>query len=187
MAFGIVDLSLAPTPQVGDSVGEILQAMGVVRLGAPGSTAALALLNDAVKKGGSFASSSVGGLSGAFVAVSEDAALAEAVERGDLTLAKLEAMTAVCSVGLDMIAVPGDTDAETLAALIADEAAIGVINHKTTASRIIPVPGKGPGDRAVFGGLFGEMVILPIHAAGGSTAFVRHGGRIPAPLSSLRN
>jgi uncharacterized protein (UPF0210 family) len=187
VAFGIVDLSLAPTPQVGDSVGEILQAMGVVRLGAPGSTAALALLNDAVKKGGSFASSSVGGLSGAFVAVSEDAALAEAVERGDLTLAKLEAMTAVCSVGLDMIAVPGDTDAETLAALIADEAAIGVINHKTTASRIIPVPGKGPGDRAVFGGLFGEMVILPIHAAGGSTAFVRHGGRIPAPLSSLRN
>ncbi len=187
VAFGIVDLSLAPTPQVGDSVGEILQAMGVVRLGAPGSTAALALLNDAVKKGGSFASSSVGGLSGAFVAVSEDAALAEAVERGDLTLAKLEAMTAVCSVGLDMIAVPGDTDAETLAALIADEAAIGVINHKTTASRIIPVPGKGPGDRAVFGGLFGEMVILPIHAAGGSTAFVQHGGRIPAPLSSLRN
>lgn len=185
--FGIVDLSLAPTPQVGDSVGEILQAMGVVRLGAPGSTAALALLNDAVKKGGSFASSSVGGLSGAFVAVSEDAALARAVEVGDLTLSKLEAMTAVCSVGLDMIAVPGDTDAETLAGLIADEIAIGVINHKTTAVRVIPVPGKGPGDRAVFGGLFGETAILPIHAAGGSTAFVRHGGRIPAPLSSLRN
>jgi uncharacterized protein (UPF0210 family) len=187
VAFGIVDLSLAPTPQVGDSVGEILQAMGVQRLGAPGSTAALALLNDAVKKGGSFASSSVGGLSGAFVAVSEDAALAEAVERGDLTLSKLEAMTAVCSVGLDMIAVPGNTDAETLAALIADEAAIGVINHKTTAVRVIPVPGKRAGERAVFGGLFGEMTILPIHAAGGSTAFVRHGGRIPAPLSSLRN
>ena len=187
VAFGIVDLSLAPTPQVGDSVGEILQAMGVVRLGAPGSTAALALLNDAVKKGGSFASSSVGGLSGAFVAVSEDAALADAVERGDLTLSKLEAMTAVCSVGLDMIAVPGDTDAETLAALIADEVAIGVINHKTTAVRVIPVPGKGPGERAVFGGLFGEMAILPIHAAGGATAFVRHGGRIPAPLSSLKN
>lgn len=185
--FGIVDLSLAPTPQVGDSVGEILQAMGVARLGAPGSTAALALLNDAVKKGGSFASSSVGGLSGAFVAVSEDAALADAVERGDLTLAKLEAMTAVCSVGLDMIAVPGETDAETLAALIADEVAIGVINHKTTAVRMIPVPGKGAGERAVFGGLFGEMVILPIHAASGSTAFVHHGGRIPAPLSSLRN
>lgn len=185
--FGIVDLSLAPTPQVGDSVGEILQAMGVLRIGAPGSTAALALLNDAVKKGGSFASSSVGGLSGAFVAVSEDAALAHAVEQGDLTLAKLEAMTAVCSVGLDMIAVPGDTDAETLAALIADEVAIGVINHKTTAVRVIPVPGKFAGDRAVFGGLFGEMAILPIHAAGGSTEFVRHGGRIPAPLSSLRN
>ncbi|WP_406699934.1 PFL family protein [Singulisphaera sp. Ch08] len=185
--FGIVDLSLAPTPQVGDSVGEILQAMGVVRIGAPGSTAALALLNDAVKKGGSFASSSVGGLSGAFVAVSEDSALAKAVEVGDLTLAKLEAMTAVCSVGLDMIAVPGDTDAETLAALIADEVAIGVINHKTTAVRVIPVPGKVAGERAVFGGLFGEMAILPIHAAGGSTAFVRHGGRIPAPLSSLRN
>ena len=187
VAFGIVDLSLAPTPQVGDSVGEILQAMGVSRLGGPGSTAALALLNDAVKKGGSFASSSVGGLSGAFVAVSEDAALARAVEAGDLTLAKLEAMTAVCSVGLDMIAVPGDVDAETLSALIADEVAIGVINHKTTAVRVIPVPGKKAGERAVFGGLFGEMDILPIHAAGGSTDFVRHGGRIPAPLSSLRN
>ena len=157
-------------------MGEILQAMGVARLGAPGTTAALALLNDAVKKGGSFASSSVGGLSGAFVAVSEDAALADAVERGDLTLSKLEAMTAVCSVGLDMIAVPGDTDAETLAGVIADEVAIGVINHKTTAVRIIPVPGKGPGERAVFGGLFGEMAILPIHAAGGASAFVRHGG-----------
>lgn len=187
VAFGIVDLSLAPTPQVGDSVGEILQAMGVVRIGAPGSTAALALLNDAVKKGGSFASSSVGGLSGAFIAVSEDAALAQAVADGDLTLSKLEAMTAVCSVGLDMIAVPGDTDAETLAAVIADEVAIGVVNHKTTAVRVIPVPGKSAGERAVFGGLFGEMVILPIHAAGGSATFVQHGGRIPAPLSSLRN
>ena len=179
VAFGIVDLSLAPTPQVGDSVGEILQAMGIARIGAPGSTAALALLNDAVKKGGSFASSSVGGLSGAFVAVSEDAALARAVADGDLTLAKLEAMTAVCSVGLDMIAVPGDTDAETLAALIADEVAIGVINHKTTAVRVIPVPGKGPGELAVFGGLFGEMPILPIHAAGGSAAFVRTAGGSP--------
>ncbi len=166
MAFGIVDLSLAPTPQVGDSVGEILQAMGVKRLGGPGSTAALALLNDAVKKGGSFASSSVGGLSGAFVAVSEDKALADAVESGDLTLAKLEAMTAVCSVGLDMIAVPGDTDAATLSALMADEVAIGVINHKTTATRLIPVPGKKAGERAVFGGLFGEMIIIPVHAAG---------------------
>jgi len=187
VAFGIVDLSLAPTPQVGDSVGEILQAMGIERLGAPGSTAALALLNDAVKKGGSFASSSVGGLSGAFVAVSEDAALAEAVQRGDLTLSKLEAMTSVCSVGLDMIAVPGDLDAETLAGIIADEIAIGVVNHKTTAVRIIPVPGKAAGDLAVFGGLFGETTILPIQAAGGGSAFVRHGGRIPAPLSSLRN
>ena len=187
VSFGIVDLSLAPTPQVGDSVGEILQAMGVRRIGAPGSTAALALLNDAVKKGGSFASSSVGGLSGAFVAVSEDSALANAVEVGDLTLAKLEAMTAVCSVGLDMIAVPGDTDAETLAALIADEIAIGVINHKTTAVRVIPVPEKKAGERAVFGGLFGEMAILPIHAAGVSADFVLQGGRIPAPLSSLKN
>ena len=187
VAFGIVDLSLAPTPQVGDNVGEILQAMGVQKLGGPGSTAALALLNDAVKKGGSFASSSVGGLSGAFVAVSEDKALADAVESGDLTLAKLEAMTAVCSVGLDMVAVPGDTDAATLSALMADEVAIGVINHKTTATRLIPVPGKKAGDRAVFGGLFGEMTIIPVHAAGGSARFVAHGGRIPAPLSSLRN
>ena len=187
VAFGIVDLSLAPTPQVGDSVGEILQAMGVKRLGGPGSTAALALLNDAVKKGGSFASSSVGGLSGAFVAVSEDQALADAVESGDLTLAKLEAMTAVCSVGLDMIAIPGDTDAATISALMADEVAIGVINHKTTATRLIPVPGKKAGERAVFGGLFGEMIIIPVHAAGGSAEFVAHGGRIPAPLSSLRN
>ena len=187
VAFGIVDLSLAPTPQVGDSVGEILQAMGVEKLGGPGSTAALALLNDAVKKGGSFASSSVGGLSGAFVAVSEDKALADAVESGDLTLAKLEAMTAVCSVGLDMVAVPGDTDAATLSALMADEVAIGVINHKTTATRLIPVPGKKAGERAVFGGLFGEMIIIPVHAAGGSARFVAHGGRIPAPLSSLRN
>ncbi len=185
--FGIVDLSLAPTPQVGDSVGEILQAMGIEKLGAPGSTAALAMLNDAVKKGGSFASSSVGGLSGAFVCVSEDAALADAARQGHLSLAKLEAMTAVCSVGLDMIALPGDTDAETLAALMADEIAIGVINHKTTATRIIPVPGKKAGDVAVFGGLFGQMQILPVEAAGGSTPFVRRGGRIPAPLSSLKN
>ena len=187
VSFGILDLSLAPTPQVGDSVGEILQAMGVKRLGAPGTTAALALLNDAVKKGGAFASSSVGGMSGAFIPVTEDCALSAAVAAGDLTLNKLEAMTAVCSVGLDMIPVPGDTDAETLAALIADEMSIGVINHKTTAVRVIPVPGKGVGDKAVFGGLFGESVIVPIHAAGGSTEFVRHGGRIPAPLSSLRN
>lgn len=183
--FGIVDLSLAPTPEVGDSVGEILHAMGIARLGAPGSTAALALLNDAVKKGGSFASSSVGGLSGAFIPVSEDHALAEAVAQGHLSIEKLEAMTSVCSVGLDMIAVPGDTTVETLAALIADEAAIGVFNNKTTAVRVIPVPGKGPGERVTFGGLFGEAVVMPVPAA--SPAFIRHAGRIPAPLASLRN
>ena len=183
--FGIVDLSLAPTPKIGDSVGEILQAMGIGRLGAPGSTAALALLNDAVKKGGSFASSSVGGLSGAFIPVSEDHALAEAVAGGHLSLEKLEAMTCVCSVGLDMIAVPGDTTVETLASLIADEAAIGVFNNKTTAVRVIPVPGKQPGDRVAWGGLFGEAVVMPIPAA--SPDFIHHAGRIPAPLASLRN
>jgi len=187
VAFGIVDLSLAPTPTVGDSVGEILQAMGIAAIGAPGSTAAVALLNDAVKKGGMFASSSVGGLSGAFVPVSEDHALSEAVRDGHLSLEKLEAMTSVCSVGLDMVAVPGDTDSDTLAAVILDEMAIGVINHKTTAVRIIPVPGKQAGDKAAFGGLFGEAYILPVPNAGQSSAFVRHGGRIPAPLHSLRN
>ena len=185
--FGIVDLSLAPTPQVGDSVGEILQAMGVVRIGAPGSTAALAMLNDAVKKGGLFASSSVGGLSGAFIPVSEDAALAAAVAAGQLTLEKLEAMTSVCSVGLDMIAIPGDTDACTIAALIADEASIGVINHKTTACRLIPVPGKKAGDMAVFGGLFGQSVVMPIRGVGAAEKFVGRGGRIPAPLQALHN
>jgi len=185
--FGIVDLSLAPTPRVGDSVGEILKVLGIEAIGAPGSTAALALLNDAVKKGGLFASSSVGGLSGAFIPVSEDAALAEAVGKGDLTLEKLEAMTSVCSVGLDMIAIPGDTDVYTLAAIILDEMAIGVVNHKTTACRIIPVPGKKAGDRAVFGGLFGETPILPVHRPGASRAFIEFGGRIPAPLRSLRN
>ena len=185
--FGIVDLSLAPTPRVGDSVGEILQAMGIERLGCPGSTAALALLNDAVKKGGLFASSSVGGLSGAFIPVSEDRALAEAAEAGDLGLEKLEAMTSVCSVGLDMIAVPGDTDASTLAALIADEAAIGVVNRKTTSVRVIPVPGKSAGEKAVFGGLFGESVVLPVRSAAAARQFVSRGGRIPAPLQSLNN
>ena len=185
--FGIVDLSLAPTPQVGDSVGEILQAMGVVRIGAPGSTAALAMLNDAVKKGGLFASSSVGGLSGAFIPVSEDAALAAAAAAGDLTLEKLEAMTSVCSVGLDMIAIPGDTDACTIAALIADEASIGVINHKTTACRLIPVPGKKAGEMAVFGGLFGQSVVMPIRGVGAAEKFVGRGGRIPAPLQALHN
>ncbi|MDO8682331.1 MAG: PFL family protein [Armatimonadota bacterium] len=184
--FGIVDLSLAPTPVVGDSVGEILQVMGVKCVGGPGSTAALALLNDAVKKGGAFASSSVGGMSGAFIAVCEDAALAKAVEDGSLRIEKLEAMTSVCSVGLDMIAIPGDTPAEAIAALAADELAIGVVNKKTTAVRLIPVPGKKAGERAVFGGLFGESPIMDIPCAT-ADEFVRLGGRIPAPLVSLNN
>jgi uncharacterized protein (UPF0210 family) len=185
--FGIVDLSLAPTPKMGDSVGEILEVMGIEKIGAPGSTAALALLNDAVKKGGLFASSSVGGLSGAFIPVSEDSALARAVAKGYLSLEKLEAMTSVCSVGLDMIAIPGDTDPETLAAILADEMAIGMVNNKTTAVRIIPVPGKKAGERAVFGGLFGESTILAVPHAGAARAFVGKGGRIPAPLHSLNN
>lgn len=185
--FGVVDLSLAPTPRVGDSVGEILQTMGVATLGAPGSTAALAMLNDAVKKGGLFASSSVGGLSGAFIPVSEDQALSAAVGARTLTLEKLEAMTSVCSVGLDMVVVPGDTDAETLAAIIADEMAIGVINNKTTAVRIIPAPKKGVGDIARFGGLFGEGYVADVRNPGASGRFVGFGGRIPAPLHSLGN
>ena len=184
--FGIVDLSLAPTPQVGDGVGEILEVMGIERLGGPGSTAAVAMLNDAVKKGGAFASSSVGGLSGAFIPVSEDSALAKAVGEGHLTLEKLEAMTCVCSVGLDMIALPGDTSAETLAALAMDELAIGVVNKKTTSVRVIPVPGKKAGEKAVFGGLFGECPIMeiPNHS---SDTFVNMGGRIPSPVTSLNN
>ena len=184
--FGIVDLSLAPTPAVGDSVGEILEVMGVRCIGGPGSTAALALLNDAVKKGGAFASSSVGGLSGAFIPVCEDAALAKAVGDGSLRIEKLEAMTSVCSVGLDMIALPGDTPAEAIAALAADELAIGVVNRKTTAVRLIPVPGKKAGDKAVFGGLFGESPIIDLPCAS-ADEFVRLGGRIPAPLVSLNN
>ncbi len=187
VAFGIVDLSLAPTPTVGDSIGEILKTLGIAKIGAPGSTAAVAMLNDAVKKGGLFASSSVGGLSGAFIPVSEDAALAEAVGEGHLVLEKLEAMTSVCSVGLDMIAIPGDTPPETIAALIADEMAIGVINNKTTAVRVIPVPGAGPGDRVDFGGLFGATPVLDVRNPGASEAFVHFGGRIPAPLQSLGN
>ena len=162
-------------------------AMGIAKIGAPGSTAAIAMLNDAVKKGGLFASHSVGGLSGAFIPVCEDSALARAVARRTLTLEKLEAMTSVCSVGLDMIAVPGNIDADTLCAIIADEVAIGVINNKTTAVRIIPVPGKKAGHKAVFGGLFGQSAILPVNNPGAATAFVRQGGRIPAPLSSLKN
>lgn len=185
-AFGIVDLSLAPTPEIGDSVGEIFEAMGIPKVGGPGTTAALAMLNDAVKKGGSFASSSVGGLSGAFIPVAEDSALARAVEQGSLSLEKLEAMTSVCAVGLDMIALPGDTSAETLTAIAMDELAIGVINNKTTSVRLIPVPGKKAGERAVFGGLFGESPILAVQADA-SYAFVKMGGRIPAPLTSLNN
>lgn len=186
VAFGIVDLSLAPTPNVGDSIGEILHLMGIERIGGPGSTAAVAMLNDAVKKGGLFASSSVGGLSGAFLPVMEDAALAAAAEQHHLGLEKLEAMTSVCSVGLDMIPLPGDTDAETLSAIIADEMAIGVFNNKTTAVRLIPVPGKQAGERVSFGGLFGESVVMPVRVPG-SGPFVRRAGRIPAPLQSVKN
>lgn len=184
--FGIVDLSLAPTPAVGDSVAEILEAMGLDRCGGPGTTAALALLNDAVKKGGAMASAYVGGLSGAFIPVSEDAGMVRAVEAGALTIEKLEAMTAVCSVGLDMIVVPGDTPAETLAAIIADEAAIGVVNNKTTAVRVIPAPGKKPGDRVEFGGLLGGAPVMPVSRFS-PAGFVRRGGRIPAPIQSLGN
>ncbi len=184
--FGIVDLSLAPTPAVGDSVADILEGMGLERTGTHGTTAALALLNDAVKKGGAMASSYVGGLSGAFIPVSEDAGMIRAVEDGALTIDKLEAMTCVCSVGLDMIAVPGATSAETLAAIIADEAAIGMINQKTTAVRIIPAPGKKLGDTVEFGGLLGRAPIMAANPFS-SAEFVQRGGRIPAPIHSLRN
>jgi uncharacterized protein (UPF0210 family) len=185
--FGVADLSLAPTPNVGDSVGEIFQSLGLTSIGVPGSTAVLALLNDAVKKGGAFASSSVGGLSGAFIPVSEDINISEAARLGFLSLEKLEAMTSVCSVGLDMVALPGNTSAETLAAIIADEMAIGVINRKTTAARLIPVPGKKAGEKAYFGGLLGEATIISVQSRGGSENFVRLGGRIPAPIQSLVN
>jgi len=184
--FGIVDLSLAPTPAIGDSVAAILEEMGLESTGAPGTTAALALLNDAVKKGGLMASSHVGGLSGAFIPVSEDAGMIAAVERGALTLEKLEAMTCVCSVGLDMIAVPGDTSAATISAIIADEAAIGVINNKTTAVRIIPVPGKTVGDSVVFGGLLGHAPVMAVNRFA-PDVFIARGGRIPAPIRSLTN
>jgi len=185
--FGVVDLSLAPTPNVGDSVGEIFQSLGLAGIGVPGSTAALALITDAVKKGGAFASSFVGGLSGAFIPVSEDLNISESVRKGYLNLEKLEAMTSVCSVGLDMIALPGDIEAETIAGIIADEMAIGVINRKTTATRLIPVPGKGPGEKAYFGGLLGEATIIPVKIRGSSSGFIRFGGRIPAPTQSLVN
>ena len=184
--FGIVDLSLAPTPEIGDSVADILEEMGLSSVGAHGTTAALALLNDAVKKGGVMASSHVGGLSGAFIPVSEDAGMIKAAQSGALTIEKLEAMTCVCSVGLDMIAVPGDTPWETLAAIIADEAAIGVVNNKTTAVRIIPAPGKKVGDCVDLGGLLGTAPIMPVNPCSAS-AFINRGGRIPAPLHSLRN
>ncbi len=185
--FGVVDLSLAPTPNVGDSVGEIFESLGLAAIGVPGTTAALALLNDAVKKGGAFASSSVGGMSGAFVPVSEDLNISRAAENGHLGIEKLEAITSVCSVGLDMVALPGETSAETLSAVIADEMAIGVINKKTTACRLIPVPGKKAGEYAVFGGLLGESVIMPVSQAAGANLFLRRGGRIPAPIQSLVN
>ena len=184
--FGIVDLSLAPTPAVGDSVARILEEMGLEVVGTHGTTAALALLNDAVKKGGVMASNHVGGLSGAFIPVSEDEGMIAAAERGTLTLEKLEAMTCVCSVGLDMIAVPGDTSAATISAIIADEAAIGMINTKTTAVRIIPAPGKVVGDRVEMGGLLGSAPVMPVHGEG-SDEFIARGGRIPAPIQSLKN
>ncbi|MDP4118039.1 MAG: PFL family protein [Bacillota bacterium] len=184
--FGIVDLSLAPTPAIGDSVAYILEEMGVGTCGTHGTTAALAMLNDAVKKGGVMASSSVGGLSGAFIPVSEDAGMISAARAGALTIEKLEAMTCVCSVGLDMIAVPGDTSPATISAIIADEAAIGMVNCKTTAVRIIPAIGKGVGDMLEFGGLLGSGPVMPINSFG-SDVFVKRGGRIPAPLHSLKN
>ena len=184
--FGIVDLSLAPTPAIGDSVAQILEAMGLERVGTHGTTAALAMLNDAVKKGGAMASSHVGGLSGAFIPVSEDQGMIDAVKLGALSIEKLEAMTCVCSVGLDMIAIPGDTPKETISAIIADEAAIGMINNKTTAARLIPAYGKGVGEMVEFGGLLGYAPIMPVNTFG-SEKFVRRGGRIPAPIHSLKN
>jgi len=186
LPFGIIDLSLAPTPVIGDSVADIIEAMGFERAGAHGTTAALALLTDAVKKGGAMASTSVGGMSGAFIPVSEDASMIEAARVGALTLEKLEAWTSVCSVGTDMVAVPGSTSAETLSAIIADEMAIGVMNNKTTAVRIIPVPGKEVGEMVEYGGLLGSAPIMPVNSFG-CADFIRRGGRIPAPIHSLRN
>ncbi len=186
VSMGIVDLSLAPTPAEGDSVAAIIEAMGVGQCGGPGTTAALALLNDAVKKGGAMGTSSTGGLSGAFIPVSEDANMIAAARSGALTIEKLEAMTAVCSVGLDMIAIPGDTTAETIAGIIADECAIGVVNSKTTAVRLIPACGKTVGDSVSFGGLLGEAPVMPVNQFAG-TVFAHRGGRLPAPLQSLKN
>ncbi len=184
--FGIIDLSLAPTPAVGDSVGEILEEIGLEQVGAPGTTAALAMLNDQVKKGGVMASSYVGGLSGAFIPVSEDKNMIDAAANGCLTIEKLEAMTCVCSVGLDMIAIPGDTTAATISGIIADEAAIGMVNQKTTAVRVIPVIGKGVGETAEFGGLLGYAPIMPVNTKS-CEAFISRGGRIPAPIHSFKN
>ena len=184
--FGIIDLSLAPTPAIGDSVADILQCMGVERAGAPGTTACLAMLNDQVKKGGVMASSYVGGLSGAFIPVSEDQGMIDSVVAGALTIEKLEAMTCVCSVGLDMIAIPGDTTAATISGIIADESAIGMVNQKTTAVRIIPVIGKKVGDTVEFGGLLGYAPIMPVNTFG-CERFVNRGGRIPAPIHSFKN
>ena len=184
--FGIVDLSLAPTPARGDSVAHVLTEMGLETAGAPGTTAALALLNDAVKKGGVMASNHVGGLSGAFIPVSEDIGMIEAAAAGQLTLEKLEAMTCVCSVGLDMIAIPGDTSAETISGIIADEAAIGMVNSKTTAVRVIPAVGKKAGDTVEFGGLLGFAPVMPVNTCS-NAEFIARGGRIPAPLQSLKN
>ncbi len=184
--FGILDLSLAPTPAIGDSVADILESMGLEACGTHGTTAALAMLNDAVKKGGTFASSFVGGLSGAFIPVSEDSTMAERAGDGHLTFDKLEAMTAVCSVGLDMIAVPGDTTAETIAAIIADEVSIGVINNKTTAIRLLPVPGTVPGDEISLGGLLGKTKVIPLHKKS-ADIFIKRGGKIPAPIHSMKN
>ena len=184
--FGIIDLSLAPTPAIGDSIAEIFEVMGLERAGAPGTTAALAMLNDQVKKGGVMASSYVGGLSGAFIPVSEDQGMIDAVVDGALTLEKLEAMTCVCSVGLDMIAIPGDTKATTISGIIADEMAIGMVNQKTTAVRIIPVIGKGVGETVEFGGLLGYAPIMPVNQFS-SDDFINRGGRIPAPIHSFKN
>lgn len=184
--FGIVDLSLAPTPAIGDSVAEILEEIGLERVGAPGTTAALALLNDQVKKGGVMAAQAVGGLSGAFIPVSEDQGMINAVQAGAITLEKLEAMTCVCSVGLDMIAIPGDTKATTISGMIADEMALGMINQKTTACRLIPVIGKGVGEQVEFGGLFGYAPIMPVNKFS-CDDFINRGGRIPAPIHSFKN
>ena len=184
--FGIVDLSLAPTAAAGDSVAEVLEEIGVAQVGTHGTAAALAMLNDAVKKGGIMACSHVGGLSGAFIPVSEDAGMIKAVNAGTLNISKLEAMTAVCSVGLDMIAIPGDTPKETISAMIADEAAIGMINNKTTAVRVIPAPGKKVGDTVEFGGLLGYAPVMAVNKAA-STAMINRGGLIPAPIHSFKN